>query len=150
MDLVTQLAAQSRDGLLGTSELAAAGCAANTVARMVRAGALRRLHCGFYLPADQWPEDRADRHRLHSLAVLRRYGWSVAASHHSAALLHRLPVYGCDLNTVRMIRRGPGRRSAATPSGPSTGLVITDTVVDQLEQLPTVDGPAHRLWRPLR
>ena len=63
--------------------------------RAVANGELRRIHRGRYVREDDWSRLRSeDQHLLLVLAVApARRGGDVVASHDSAAVLHRLPLY---------------------------------------------------------
>lgn len=86
-----------------------------------------RLARGRYAvcPGPQRPEDEhVARTRAALLAVTGR----AAASHHSAVLLHGLPVHGVDLSMVHLVRLADRhtRRSAGVVShAPARGAVIT-------------------------
>ena len=84
-----------------------------TLRRQVRAGAWVRVRHGAYTFRDLWvAESPEEQHRIRTRAAMRVLGERVAVSHHSACLLHRLPVWGADLDLVRVTRRdgGAGRR----------------------------------------
>lgn len=71
--------------------------------RLVAAGECARLTRGVYgLPTPRpSPEDR---HRQLVRGLLLRFAGRVAASHHSALLLHGLPTYGVDLSRAQLTR----------------------------------------------
>jgi hypothetical protein len=73
--------------------------------QLVRSGACRRLARGVYgvCPPDL---DAEDRHRLLTRGLVRRID-GAAASHHSALLLHGLPVYSVDLGRAHVVGQSP-------------------------------------------
>ncbi len=94
-------------------EALACGIDDRTLRRQVRAGAWVRVRHGAYTFRDLWDAgDLDERHRVRARAAMRVLGERVAVSHHSACLLHQLPVWGADLDLVRVTRRdgGAGRR----------------------------------------
>ncbi|MGJ6980338.1 hypothetical protein ACSDQ9_07380 [Aestuariimicrobium soli] len=94
--------------LVWTADLVGRGHSQNSIKRWVRSGTLERLTWGAYLrdrPIAEIPAvDSERRHLLRTKAVLRRFGGRAAASHHSGALLHGLPVWGADLGNVHLTR----------------------------------------------
>lgn len=76
---------------------------------LVRRGLLLRVDHGWYSTLVSATAE--ERHILRTVAALRSLGPEIAASAHSAALLHGLPLARADLTTVDLIRRtGHGRR----------------------------------------
>lgn len=81
--------------------------------RQVRAGAWIRVRHGAYTFSDLWAAmDPDERHRVRTRAAMRVLGQRVVVSHHSACVMHRLPVWGADLERVQLTRRdgGAGRK----------------------------------------
>ncbi|XVX21336.1 type IV toxin-antitoxin system AbiEi family antitoxin domain-containing protein [Actinomycetota bacterium] len=98
--LATQLA---KDGVLSTRDATAGGLSSHGLSRLCRAGLITPLTRGFYAVAEV--PDAVARHRLTTLALLRRFGPATVASHHSALLLEGLPVCKKALHTVHLTRR---------------------------------------------
>lgn len=95
-------------------EALAAGHTDRSLARLMRAGVIRRIRYGTYALADEWDPLRAEeRHLVLVEAALARME-GVVLSHVSAALLHGMDVWGVDLGTVHVTRTdgGSGRLEA--------------------------------------
>ena len=83
--------------------------------RAVRRGALVKVRHGAYVFADEWGTlDEPSRHLVLTRAVLRVIGDDVAASHHSACLMHRMEMWDVDLADAHVTRLdgGAGRTEA--------------------------------------
>lgn len=130
-------------GVLGASRAGTAGLTARDLRTLVRHGELAHLDRGWYAltsalpdPRDRW-EWRRRRHALRALAAIQAYDSQVAASHHTALVLHGLPTYAADLRQVHVTRLGHGqfrRRSGLTvherlPESRTTATIL-DSVVD--------------------
>ncbi|WP_122263521.1 type IV toxin-antitoxin system AbiEi family antitoxin domain-containing protein [Ornithinimicrobium cerasi] len=93
----------SFSGVLSTRAAVRLGLTANDLRAMVAAGELVRVAHGAYLDAallvGATPEED---HRLRVTAIVLAKGGSVAASHHSAAVLHGLPVLREALGSIRV------------------------------------------------
>jgi predicted transcriptional regulator of viral defense system len=95
--------------IVTTTDLAECGYDASAVRRLVRAGALHRVHRGAYVAGRAWQEARAERrHLLRARAVVPRWA-GTAASHVSAVIAHGLPVHDAGLALVHLTRTRPGR-----------------------------------------
>jgi hypothetical protein len=83
------------------------------IRRAVRSQQLTRIRSGAYCLTAVWQAaDRAERHRLTSHAVRRRYGDDVARSHASAHLELGGPDWGIDLRNVHLTNlTGIGERT---------------------------------------
>ncbi|QIK67946.1 type IV toxin-antitoxin system AbiEi family antitoxin domain-containing protein [Nocardioides sp. HDW12B] len=74
--------------------------------RHLRAGVWVRVRHGAYTFRDLWDVmGLEERHRVRARAAMRVLGQRVVVSHHSACLMHRLPVWGADLERVQLTRR---------------------------------------------
>ena len=103
-------------GIVSAAAAQSAGVTTRELRALVRSDALIRLDRGWYAladvlggPADS-PWDR--RRRLHTLrarAVIRAYEGRVAASHHTALVLHDLPAFAADLRQVHVTRLHDGQ-----------------------------------------
>lgn len=82
--------------------------------RLVKAGIIRRVRQGVYVPCDVWRRLEArDRHALVCRAVLDQYGDHVVLSHASQAIMDGAPDWGLDLSAVHLTHlTGGGRRTA--------------------------------------
>jgi hypothetical protein len=83
--------------------------------RAVRGGALVKVRHGSYAFADVWSSlDEQAQHVVRTRAVLRLLGDVVAASHHSACLMHGLEMWDVDLDDAHVTRLdgGAGRAEA--------------------------------------
>jgi hypothetical protein len=87
-------------------DLVSDGYTDDELARLVRSGDLTRLRRGAYLTATP-PLTQSERHRLLVHATLRSLRRPAVVSHHSAAVLHGLPVWGAGLARVHVTRRPP-------------------------------------------
>lgn len=88
----------------------------------VRAGRLRRVRRGAYVPAAVWDGSTADeRYRVRALAVSAAGEGRVVLSHWSAAAIHGLPLVGRRDDRVHVVR-GPAT------GGRSEGDVVRHTV----------------------
>jgi hypothetical protein len=121
--------------LLRRADALTAGFDDAELARMVRRGELRRLQRGTYAhsPAEL-PTDVLARHRLTVLATIPGLRSPAVVSHHSAAVLHGLPVWGVPLDRVHVTRRPPATGSGSTRLHQHVGRVPDEhlTVVDGL------------------
>ncbi|MFK5645826.1 type IV toxin-antitoxin system AbiEi family antitoxin domain-containing protein [Ornithinimicrobium sp. LYQ121] len=106
----TQLAAflSGHEGVVTTAEAARLGISSNFLRGMVRSGVLIRIARGAYVgAADHESAGPTKRHRVRTVAILRSQPGALAASHQSAAVLHRLPVLQRDLDLVHVLHRRP-------------------------------------------
>jgi hypothetical protein len=97
------------------SELIADGFTDRQIASRVSAGELHRVRHGAYVDGPFWAGLSAeDRHRLTVRAVLRRAHPGSVATHVSAAIERRAPVWGIPLDQVHLTRLDgkTGRREA--------------------------------------
>lgn len=139
-------------------EAVSAGLSARVVERAVRHGDVRRLGRGVFVAKSRWLQaSRRDRHLLLVDAAVRRQPQAVV-SHHSAALLHSLPIPWHLPGWVALTTNGSTRTATPRtllrlePAGlPQadidhiSGLSVTSvdrTVVDCLRELPLPDAVA--------
>jgi hypothetical protein len=102
-------------GYFTRAEALQAGYDDNAIRRTIKAGVWMRIRNGVYTFPDLWGEvDEENRHLARARAVARKLGDSVALSHISAALDHKMTAWGADLSTVHVTRLdgGAGRTEA--------------------------------------
>ncbi|MDO5697479.1 MAG: DUF559 domain-containing protein [Dermatophilus congolensis] len=91
-------------GLFSVAEAEACGLPRDTLQKLVRGGQHLRVERGWYMPPGQSSAVKAvHRRRAFALIMARERG--AVASHHSALLLHGLPVLNADLRTVHLMNR---------------------------------------------
>jgi hypothetical protein len=98
--------AEALKGVLSTADAIAVGVNANQLRALVRDGTVIRVAPRAYVlgrahGAAATPEEL---HRLETLAVLRSFDNRVAASHHSALALHRLPFWRVNTDHIHVCR----------------------------------------------
>jgi hypothetical protein len=92
-------------GSLERHELLDLGYTDTTIRRSLRDGLLVRIRFGTYAHGPTWrAATPVERHRILARAVLGKLGRHVYASHHTAAALHGLDVWGVDLTEVQVGR----------------------------------------------
>jgi len=101
------------------------------IAAAVRSGALFHIRRGWYIDADErsalWPEEQ---HRAHVIAVARDGRGRAVASHSSAAVLWRLPLYRIRCARVHLTTgRAPRISSAPDVTRHATPIDAADTTV---------------------
>lgn len=103
MDELLRARAVAAGNVFTTADAAECGHDARSLRRMVASGECVRIGRGRYAvsPLPLRPEDEHVA-RTRAALLARRSG--VAASHHSALLLHGLPVFGADLSVVHLTR----------------------------------------------
>jgi hypothetical protein len=98
--------------------------------RWVRAGRIVRVRHGAYALADDWAAlDERGRHVVLTRAVLRSLGSEVAASHHSACLLHRMEMWAVDLGQAHVTRRDGGAGRTTGDVAHHEGFVLDSDLV---------------------
>ena len=133
----------SRHGVFLRREAVGLGLDDRWLRRGLRDGSWVRVRHGAYAMADEWRALRADgRHRLLTRAVLRTHGDRVAASHHSACLLHGMDVWEADLRVAHVTRTDGAAGRAERDVVHHEGLCLDDDIVR------SPDG--DRLIRPVR
>lgn len=109
----------------------------------LRAGVLHRIRHGAYTSTEVWTlADRLERYRLRCHAVLESHEPGVALTHTSAAVMHGIDVWDCDLDSVHLTRvdRRSTRRSAGVTY--HRGQLPDDQI--------TALGPDHLIVAPAR
>lgn len=102
-------------GYFTRAEALQAGYGDNAIRRTIKAGIWLRIRNGVYTFPELWKKlDEENRHLARARAVARKLGDSVALSHISAALDHKMTAWGADLSTVHVTRLdgGAGRTEA--------------------------------------
>jgi len=131
-----QLVADVNGGYLMRHQLNDIGYSDAHIRRAVRANLLRRVRHGTYVLASSWSQlSDTERHRVIARSVLTKLGPGVVASHHTAAALHGLDLYGVDLGTVHVTRLDgrSGRQEAGVTY--HHGRIVPDTDVDEVDGL---------------
>jgi hypothetical protein len=110
-------------GLLLRHDMLRRGMSEDDVRRALRAGEIQPLRPGAYLdPADPRWRDADERHRALTDATFAQLAPGAVVSHVSAAVRHRLPVWGVSLRTVHVTRGlrsgGRGGRRLRTHAAP--------------------------------
>jgi hypothetical protein len=94
-------------------QLLAAGFSDDELRRLVRTGRLTPVRRGAYVQGGV-PDDALTRHVLHAVAAMRDLADDAVVSHVSAAVLHRLRIWGVRLDRVHVTRsRRSGGRCGA-------------------------------------
>ena len=98
--------AEALKGVFSTADACAAGVNANDLRALARDGTVVRVAPRAYVlgrahAAAATPEEL---HRLETLSVLRSFDNRVAASHHSALALHRLPFWRVNTDEIHVCR----------------------------------------------
>ncbi|MBD5831613.1 type IV toxin-antitoxin system AbiEi family antitoxin domain-containing protein [Janibacter melonis] len=88
--------------VFSAEQAVADGISQRTVRDLVARGRLTRLHHGWYTAVGITDDEH--RHRLATVAAVAHLGGRCVASHHSALVLHRLPVHQVDLRRVYLAR----------------------------------------------
>jgi hypothetical protein len=135
-------AISARHGSFRRREAIALGIDDATLRRAVRRGALVKVRHGAYTFGDEWTQlDAEGRHLVLTRAVLRSLGQDVAASHHSACLLHSMETWGLDLRRAHVTRLDGG-------AGRTEGDVVHHEGLSLDGDLVRVGG--HLVVRPAR
>lgn len=101
MDTFTTLTTTG-GGVFSATAAAALGIGSDRIQAAVRTGDLVRLTRGWYTTTARLRVDEEYRHRLRALAVTRRFGAGVVATHHSALAVYGLPQLRPDLSLVHV------------------------------------------------
>lgn len=103
------------------------GMSHRTLHDLARRGRITRLHHGWYTAVGITDDEH--RHRLASVAAVALMGGRCVASHHSALVLHGLPVHQVDLRRVYLERsdgtHGRTRDGVVVRSGRSLRASVT-------------------------
>jgi len=111
-----EILATFRESVWLRSELLESGHSDRDLARLTRAGVLRRVRRGAYTAGELY--DRADpatRHKLLAAAVVKQAKTRVIVSHVSAVPLHGGPTWGMPLETAHVTR--PDGRAGRSEAG---------------------------------
>jgi len=155
-------------GLIDAARLRPAGCGRRDVDRLTSDGHWVHLTRGWYalsaalMPeaVDSPAERRRHRHSLLTRAAVANFQGRAVASHHSALVLHGLPIFAADLRQVHVTRvdddHSRSRRGltvheavlGATTTGaviePSVAVVQTGMVNGPMASLIAADAALHR------
>ena len=105
MDETLIAVAAANGGYLLRSQLLDLAVNDDAIRVLVRAGHLRRIRHGTYVPAVLWDGASAsERHAVAARSVVDKLGPGVVATHQSAAALHGLDLWGVDLSAVHVTR----------------------------------------------
>lgn len=85
-----------------------AGIGPDELRRLIRSGACRRLHHGWFTTSAT--ENRAELHRLRCAALVQQYQGRAVASHVSAVVRLGLPTYAARYDTVHLMAASGTRR----------------------------------------
>ncbi|MBM6546980.1 DUF559 domain-containing protein [Janibacter sp. YIM B02568] len=139
--------------VFSTSQAVADGISNRTLHTLTARRRLTRLHHGWYTAVGI--EDDEHRHRLSALAAVQLMDGRCVASHHSALVLHGLPVHQVDLRQVFLersdgshgrrrpgvvVRAGRSRRTKAAMEGWAKP-IPTVSVADACVQSGALHGP---------
>lgn len=113
------------DGVFSAADAAAHGLDGHAMGRLVRSGDCVRLTRGWYAVASAVPPTPEGRHAQTATALGRANADRALVSHHSALVLHGLPTYAVDLDTVHLTSLPrPCGAGVANASSRRRGLVI--------------------------
>lgn len=130
-----------RHGVFLRREAQALGLLDRSLRRDVRAGRWVRVRHGAYADGCGWSALDADgRHRVLARAVLRT-NHRVAASHHSACLLHGMELWNVDLTVAHVTRTDGGAGRTERDVVHHEGFSLQDDVVSP---------EGYQLMRPVR
>lgn len=108
MDPFTTLATLG-GGVFSAAAAADLGVGSAHIQSAVRKGRLVRLAHGWYAPSAVLRGGQEHRHRLRTRAVTSALGEGVAATHHSALTVYKLPLLQPDLGVVHVGSLAAGR-----------------------------------------
>ena len=125
------------DGILLTRALLEQGLTHNELARLRRRGELERLRRGAYASPTEGELTRVEQHRRLVQATVPQLIDGSVVSHGSAAVLHRLPVWGSSIARVHVTRPGEGQRRPllhvhCAPLSPADTTVVDGIAVTSL------------------
>jgi very-short-patch-repair endonuclease len=129
-----EVIAAQRGGWFTRPDALAAGYSDSELRQRVRTGQWVRMSFNSYVdpcawPVDEPPWDRAIRlHRLSVRMARERLG-AVVVSHQSAAIFHRLPVWGTDLAKAHFTRLGTGLSRVGRGVRVHRGAIAIDEIV---------------------
>ena len=155
-------------GLIAAGRAREAGCGRQELARLVRSEHWVHLARGWYALSEALVPDAVDspaerRRVLHALmtrALIRSFEGRAVASHHSALVLHSLPVFSADLRQVHLSRTQddhsrsrhgltihesvPGAGMSGPVIEPAVAIVQTGIVNGAMAALIAADAALHR------
>lgn len=138
------LRAEAR-GFVTRPEILDSGYDDRDIRGAIALGLLTRIGAGLYaLSASYDPLSREAQHAVRCRAVAARHGDAVVISHHSAAVLHGLPVWGYDLDEVQVTRRSSRRGRHESHVHHHVGNVADSDVMDLGGTLVTT--PERAIW----
>lgn len=129
-DIDTALSAiADRYGVFLRREAVALGVEDRAIRRAVREGRWVRVRHGAYAMRAGWEgRDDQGRHGLLTRAVMRSLGSRVAASHHSACVLHGIELWGVALDVAHVTRLDGGAGRTEADVVHHEGLCLTEDV----------------------
>jgi hypothetical protein len=117
-------------GVFFRHEAIAAGLTDAALRRSVRSGELVRVRQGTYTLGEDWATaDAEHRHLLLLRGLLRSHGSCVAASHHSASLLHGLDLWEVPMDRAHLTRRDGGAGRVLADVTHHEGLCLPEDLV---------------------
>lgn len=112
-------------GVFSAADAATHGLDGHALRRLVRSGTCLRLTRGWYAVSTAVPSTPEGRHALTATALARAAAGRAVVSHHSALVLHDLPVHAVDLDTVHLTALcDPSGGRVPNPSARRRGLVV--------------------------
>ena len=136
MNELLRARAMSDGGVFTAAQAARCGHDARSLRRLVADGECTRIGRGRYAVCPA-PMRAEDAHMARTRAVLLQAGGRIAASHHSALMLHGLPVFGADLALVHVMRLAD--RHTRRTSGVAMHVASPGAVVAEVDGYPAVD-----------
>lgn len=129
------------DGVFSSADAAVHGLDGHALGRLVRSGECLRLTRGWYAVTPAEPLTARSRHALTATALGRAHAGRAVVSHHGALVLHGLPTYAVDLDTVHLtlLPRPSGAR-VPNASARRRGLVIHRPIPGLAPSPPPVTG----------
>lgn len=124
-----------REGVFLRHEALSLGYDDGVLRRSLKAGVLTRVRHGAYTFSDLWDRSgAAERHVLLLRAVMRAHPDKVAASHHSAALLHGMDLWRVPLDRAHVTRLDGSSGRSHPDSAHHQGVILDAdlTTVDSL------------------
>ena len=137
---------QADRGFITRPDVLASGFDDRDIRRAIRSGAWTKIGPGLYAVASLYgalsPEEK---HAVRTRAVAHRLGPDVVVSHHSAAILHGIDVWGVDLRTVHVTRLDTGRGRHEARVTHHLGRGVSEADVVEIDGVRTVSA-ARSVW----